>query len=1256
MTTDTDIRTADAKRQKKKPESEVVKVGKPFGKYEVIKKIGSGGMGAVYLASDRDLKRTVALKILPPEKAENPTLVKRFKAEARSAAQLQHENIVSIYESGEADGLNYLALEYVDGIDVHKLIHRRERLSFKRSLEIVKQIASALNHAHEINIVHRDIKPSNLLITKEGVVKLTDMGLARSMDDETDTNITRAGTTVGTVDYMAPEQARSSKAADIRSDIYSLGCTWYHMLTGVPPYGEGSMTNKLHAHATAKLPDPRDINESVPEPIVAVLHKMMAKKPADRYQTPKELLEDLNNSNLRRTKMSNEGLSALAKEVSEESSRSKSKSDSSGPRKMPPKAERPVAVQGEGIGIGISPDLIKLLVAVVVVIGLSVFLWRTIAGFGDVVGDNAQTANPFDRNQNGEDGDNGTAVPNVKATKNDPEGDGIEIGTSNPAIPSIKSKPKPDKAVEAFTKRWQTIETLKTIPLANKPNAGSVDAEFLTAIKQLPDGGGMIQLNQSGLYVLTLPLEITGKRVVITAAPGVSPVVLLAPALKGNSAGSLEVLADEVLIRGIHFAVLGKQFNNARPLSFINQRGTGILEIHKCSFTLEGHHLGRISAVDLQDNVPHDSSNVLLMNCLVRGDGLTAISGDARRVNAAVRSSLIASGNAPAVRLESVEQKVKNTGSGSTYDREIDIRQSVLCATHSAIGIHHDGESQQPRTRITTDRTRIQRVSGAESAVMLNVENWQETSPHKPGSSKLKGLGWVTSESRFMGWDKLCAANTTNTKLHEATDRKQWEELLQTTVSAEFANSDRITPDDLMEFDWLRPGSLGSGIVGAAKKPEQVTGEFFGKLPVPPMMSIEREFVMSIRPSAPGALDDFSKAETIEIDVSRKDLGVELSKRKLPDKVIVKVVGAGVHKSSPIHIRNKSIRLNFVKKKEAEVFIIEPKTIPLGRLAKSEEKFVSLINIDNGIVEVRNGVFRIPAVKNQSTPNWFLQARNSAFLLDGVYATGPTTKDERHKGLINWVEHADEAPDKKRVAVVRNSYLMGMGTVFESLAHRRSGFFENSLMVSLTDVARLKLPQGDAKPTAMFNFNQCTFSAVEANLRIVSEKSKFDRYNPLSLHVESCLFAPALVTEKVSSPAAVIASPDAARTEALQWWASRNAYSVGVPAIFRSSPLSITQSKSGYSREWSKLWGYGHVEKSIFGARYVLMKVPKIRRQGLKPKDFELSYRCQAHKLGHKGQPVGAAVGRMRFVNLGGAAMNTNPQNNGDKKPVLPGF
>ena len=197
-------------------------------------------------------------------------------------------------------------------------MNKRGTIPVKRSIEVIKQVASALQHAHEKQIVHRDIKPSNLLIRRDGTVKLTDLGLARSIDDTIETGITPHRYYSGTVDYMATEQAKSSKAADVRSDIYSLGCTWYHMLTGSPPYPEGSLTNKLQAHAVKPLPDIHAVNDQVTHSLVAVMHRMMAKtcQCDDRYQTPADLLKDLENSVLTKAAFSQEIFDAIDEESS----------------------------------------------------------------------------------------------------------------------------------------------------------------------------------------------------------------------------------------------------------------------------------------------------------------------------------------------------------------------------------------------------------------------------------------------------------------------------------------------------------------------------------------------------------------------------------------------------------------------------------------------------------------------------------------------------------------------------------------------------------------------------------------------------------------------------------------------------------------------------------------------------------------------------------------------------------------------------
>jgi tRNA A-37 threonylcarbamoyl transferase component Bud32/tetratricopeptide (TPR) repeat protein len=238
------------------------------------------------------------LKVLSTESANQPNRLERFRREAKQCARLRHENIVTLYEFGEADSVLYMAMELVDGIDVEELLRLHGPLDAEDARTIIAQIASALDHAHRMGVVHRDVKPSNILITMQHgrcIAKLVDLGLARGGIEET-SRITSDGSTVGTVDYMSPEQARDSASADTRSDIYSLGCTIYQMLSGSPPFAEGAIVERLLKHVKTKPADLRLLQVDVPDDLWAICKKMLEKQPAERYQTPAELLIDLANA------------------------------------------------------------------------------------------------------------------------------------------------------------------------------------------------------------------------------------------------------------------------------------------------------------------------------------------------------------------------------------------------------------------------------------------------------------------------------------------------------------------------------------------------------------------------------------------------------------------------------------------------------------------------------------------------------------------------------------------------------------------------------------------------------------------------------------------------------------------------------------------------------------------------------------------------------------------------------------------------
>lgn len=268
--------------------------GERLGHYELHEFVGGGGMGAVFRALDTSLNRTVAVKVLSQEQSGDEETLLRFRNEAQSAARLDHENISRVYYVGEDRGWNYIVFEFIEGVNLRDLVERNGILPLATAISYTLQIADALAHASGRDVVHRDIKPSNVLITPDDRAKLVDMGLARLHQVEPAGNdLTASGVTLGTFDYISPEQARDPRNTDVRSDIYSLGCTLYFMLTGRPPFPEGTVLQKLLQHQGDEPPDPRGFRDDLPGDLLPILRTMMAKSPSKRYPSPAELCADL---------------------------------------------------------------------------------------------------------------------------------------------------------------------------------------------------------------------------------------------------------------------------------------------------------------------------------------------------------------------------------------------------------------------------------------------------------------------------------------------------------------------------------------------------------------------------------------------------------------------------------------------------------------------------------------------------------------------------------------------------------------------------------------------------------------------------------------------------------------------------------------------------------------------------------------------------------------------------------------------------
>lgn len=267
--------------------------GTMLGPYRLEQFVGGGGMGAVFRAHDTTLDRIVAVKVLARAQSADEEMLRRFRNEAQSAARLDHENIGRVHAVGSDRGWHYIVFEYIEGRNVRDLVRSEGPFAVGQAMDVVAQVADALEHACERDVVHRDIKPSNIVITPAGRARIVDMGLARLAPAAGDADLTVSGMTLGTFDYISPEQARDPRAADVRSDLYSLGCTLFFMLTGRPPFAEGTMVQKLLQHQQDPPPSITALRPNVPERLAAILARLMAKDPRDRYQRPAVLVADL---------------------------------------------------------------------------------------------------------------------------------------------------------------------------------------------------------------------------------------------------------------------------------------------------------------------------------------------------------------------------------------------------------------------------------------------------------------------------------------------------------------------------------------------------------------------------------------------------------------------------------------------------------------------------------------------------------------------------------------------------------------------------------------------------------------------------------------------------------------------------------------------------------------------------------------------------------------------------------------------------
>jgi serine/threonine-protein kinase len=615
--------------------------GERLDHFELIDFVGGGGMGAVFRARDTLLNREVALKVLPRDQGNEEENKRRFRNEAQSAARLDHENIARVYYVGEDKGLSYIVFEFIEGVNLRQLVEQRgSPLPLADAISYTWQVAKALDHAHRRDVVHRDIKPSNVLITSGGQAKLVDMGLARLHDVEGTNDLTASGVTLGTFDYISPEQARDPRNADVRSDLYSLGCTLYYMLTARPPFPEGTVLQKLLQHNSDAPPDPREFNEDVPEELAQVVARLLAKNPQKRYQSPLDLIADLHRVSERLgVPMANLGVPMAV-------------------------ATAPGSAAWWDRNL---PWVAPVVTLVVLVLGIEVAArWSPTVNIAEHLTPSTQTrispalvTQPMlDPTEQGETTNNAIGSPSTSNSGNTPP------TVPQSTMPAVLANSPPTTAVTATLPGNASIEVLRPglLVVTNDPK-GAQQFANLRAACAAAKNGDIIELRYNGPRE-ERPIELKNRRLTIRAGENFEPIVTFRPTEVDPlryARSMLNVLGGRLTLIDValQLDVPSPRDVPADDWSLIAAQRADLLELKSCTLTVRNHLRGGQSqhpdvsvmhvraatgaeAMMSEDNGGDASPSITLENCIARGEATFLKVSDLQAIDFSWNNGLLA--------------------------------------------------------------------------------------------------------------------------------------------------------------------------------------------------------------------------------------------------------------------------------------------------------------------------------------------------------------------------------------------------------------------------------------------------------------------------------------------------------------------------------------------------------------------------------------------------------------------------------------
>ncbi|HEY7315771.1 MAG TPA: serine/threonine-protein kinase [Gemmataceae bacterium] len=1170
-----------------------------IGKYEVLAHVATGGMGAVYKARDTDTGQEVALKVLSPEMAAKRAMVERFRREATHAAKLRHENVVTFYEFGAANKTIYLTMEFIDGIDLAEYCARKGRLDPDEALNIIMQGCRALDHAYQCSIVHRDIKPSNFLLTGKGdrlVVKLTDLGLARDASNE-EFRVTRAGTTVGTLDYMAPEQARDSGLADIRSDLYSLGSTWYHLLAGHAPFPKGGLGERLNRIMNEEPPDIQELNPRVSDATAAVLRRLMAKKPRQRYQTPAELLRDLESLARGERPLSSPELKEnRARDDSDPvvPSRRKGRRSDDGRRTPRPAhgRSRPDTETGKSTAeakaarrrqsrarlwyslAGVS--VLLLVASLVVMVSLrrkhEAPLAQGSSNVDTATGSNDSSIPPVDNTATG-----GTPVPPTSTG-----GTGVPPVVKKPNWPALY---QPTKAIDAIALRkeieapWavepKPSQTVELVVGRLPPDAsGKTFRSLAAACKAIPAGAtGILELRDNGPF-FDVPAAVRDRSVILRAAKGYRPLLVWdvprtldenrrnrTPPPQKDALVFLDVKHGNLTLQGVHLA-LGWPEAPSEGATVLRVED-GDLTVADCTLSVVGRPRNGVTVARLTatpapgKDDKKEEHRCRFTRCYVRGAGMSVFDLDAPGASVLFDNCLLAGGDAPLLQVRAEKERPTRLRA---------VRSTMICGKNLLNVRPATAEDRQPAFDWLGWDVLLSRWSQGAGGELLRLE----------GGAGTEGIRWRAVNSLYAGWDTLLAGPNAVSAANVPAWRQLWGRTEGDVIHtkswptavfpepAELPASTYRTADSTVAF-------------AASTGTDQLLGCDLDRLP--PLrdnwlsLTVNRFAILAPNVpddpdppaiSAPG--DGLYHGE--RLDLNQIDLGAYLKTvqktYRLAPKVVLHLAGSGERFTTPIRIKGSSLVLYFEPPPE--------KTEPLTLAPAVQGAGEAIVEIEQGDLDIINGSLRFAEAGEARILPWLVKVRGGDVRLFRTHLeVPPRSSGASFRGLVLLEGSGETAADRVRTCAVNESVLL---SAYEGIRIQGIGarlLLTQTLLIAASDAVRLTLDPGYVgKANAQCLFDHTTIAGRASAIHLPDVKQPGPPAEPVVVQTRDCGFLN--LFGRTSRPSFVLYEGEALAQGLLVWQGEGDTFDRRLWFGAASAAAPLPDRPEDHA-SWIALWG-----------------------------------------------------------------------------------